>query len=85
MNYFSDQNHQAEVGPAPLEKQFSSSAWISFQRPVLVVARSRSRAPRSIAMALAMLEKALTETKSKAWQAADRQQIDNVQSGICRR
>jgi hypothetical protein len=35
-------------------------------------------------MALAMLEKALAETKSKAWQAADRQQINNVQSGICR-
>jgi hypothetical protein len=84
MNHFSDQNHQAEAGPDPLENQFSSSAWISSHRPVLVVVRSRSRRPRSIAMALAMLEKALVETKSKAWQAADRQQINNVQSGICR-
>jgi len=40
MNHFSDENHQAEGGPGPLEKQFSSSAWISFQRPVLVVVRS---------------------------------------------
>lgn len=82
MNHFSDQNQQAEGGAAPLEKQFSSSAWISFQRPVLILVRSRSRAPRSIAMAVAML-KALADTKSKAWQAAYRQQINNVQSGIC--
>ena len=83
MNHFSDQNHQAEGQPAPLEEQFSSSAWISFQRPILVVVRSRSRAPRSIAMAVAMLNKALAETKSKAWQAAYHQQIDNLQSGTC--
>jgi len=34
-------------------------------------------------MAVAMLKKALAETKSKPWQAAYRQQINNVQSGIC--
>ena len=80
MNQYSDQNQQA---PAPLEKQFSSRARISFHRPVLVVAPSRARAPRSIAMALAMLEKALAETKSKAWRAVDRQPIKKAQSGIC--
>ncbi len=48
MNHFSDQSQQAEGRAARLEKQFSSSAWISFHRPVLVVVRSRSQAPRSI-------------------------------------
>ncbi|HET9883685.1 MAG TPA: hypothetical protein VFS81_18185 [Candidatus Binatia bacterium] len=35
------------------------------------------------AMAVAMLKKALVETESKAWQTAYRQQINNLQSGIC--